>query len=85
LIIIFFILNRAAHKYCIDPLKEYVAAEMTTTAQHIKVVNPLTSLKPDFLSDVVISCEGKDFSAHRAVLASKSIKLSYKFSKSLNL
>jgi hypothetical protein len=48
-------------------------------------VHPLTSLKPDFLSDVVISCEGKDFSAHRAVLASKSIKLSYKFSKSLNL
>ncbi len=38
---LFFILNRAAHKYCIDPLKEYVAVEMTTTAQHIKVENAL--------------------------------------------
>jgi hypothetical protein len=29
-----------------------------------------SSLKPEFMSDMVISCEGKDFSAHRAVLGS---------------
>ncbi len=37
----FFILNRAAHKYCIDPLKKYLSAEMTSTAQHISVENAL--------------------------------------------
>ncbi len=35
----FLILNRAAHKYCIDPLKEYLAAEMTT--RHVTVENAL--------------------------------------------
>jgi hypothetical protein len=32
-------LNRAAHKYCIDPLKDYVAVQIAT--HHIKVENAL--------------------------------------------
>jgi hypothetical protein len=39
-------------------------------------VAPLTNLKRDFMTDVVISCEGKEFPAHRAVLGSK---ISFKF------
>ncbi len=32
-------------------------------------VPPLLSLKPELMSDTVISCDGKEFPAHRLVLS----------------